>query len=388
MSDVRAVLLLCWRDTGHPQGGGSETYLQRVGAQLAASGIAVTLRTARYPGAPRREVVDGVQVHRSGGRYSVYVWALLAMAAARFGLGPLRGVRPDVVVDTQNGLPFLARLVYGRRVLLLVHHCHREQWPVAGPILGRLGWFIESTVSPRLNRRNQYVTVSLPSARDLVALGVGNERIALVRNGLDEAPPQSLSGSRSATPRVVVLSRLVPHKQIEDALETLAQLRPRIPGLHVDIVGGGWWRQRLVDHADRLGVSGAVTFHGHVDDVTKHQVLQRSWVHVLPSRKEGWGLAVVEAAQHAVPTIGYRSSGGLSDSIVDGVTGILVDSRAELVDRLEQLLCDRVLRDQLGVKAQTRSGEFSWAQTADAVRTVLEAVQAGELVSGLVSSPV
>jgi glycosyltransferase involved in cell wall biosynthesis len=65
-----------------------------------------------------------------------------------------------------------------------------------------------------------------------------------------------------------------------------------------------------------------------------------------------------------------------------------VDSRAELVDRLEQLLCDRVLRDQLGVKAQTRSGEFSWAQTADAVRTVLEAVQAGELVSGLVSSPV
>jgi len=384
MSGLRSVLLLCWRDTGHPQGGGSETYLQRVGAQLAASGIAVTLRTARYPGAPRREVVDGVQVHRSGGRYSVYVWALLAMAAARFGLGPLRGVRPDVVVDTQNGLPFLARLVYGRRVLLLVHHCHREQWPVAGPILGRLGWFIESTVSPRLNRRNQYVTVSLPSARDLVALGVGNERIALVRNGLDEAPPQSLSGSRSATPRVVVLSRLVPHKQIEDALETLAQLRPRIPGLHVDIVGGGWWRQRLVDHADRLGVSGAVTFHGHVDDVTKHQVLQRSWVHVLPSRKEGWGLAVVEAAQHAVPTIGYRSSGGLSDSIVDGVTGILVDSRAELVDRLEQLLCDRVLRDQLGVKAQTRSGEFSWAQTADAVRTVLEAVQAGELVSGVV----
>ncbi len=49
---------------------------------------------------------------------------------------------------------------------------------------------------------------------------------------------------------------------------------------------------------------------------------------LLPSRKEGWGLAVVEAAQHGVPTIGYRSSGGLSDSIVDGVTGILVDNHA------------------------------------------------------------
>jgi glycosyltransferase involved in cell wall biosynthesis len=379
MSGLRSVLLLCWRDTGHPQGGGSETYLQRIGAQLAASGVDVTLRTARYAGAPRNEIVDGVRISRAGGRYSVYVLALLAMALR---LGPLR--RPDVVVDTQNGLPFLARLIYGRRVAVLVHHCHREQWPVAGPVLGRLGWFIESRLSPRVNRRNQYVTVSLPSARDLVALGVDHERIAVVRNGLDQAPTHTLSGPRAAAPRVVVLSRLVPHKQIEDALEAVAELRSRIPDLHLDIIGDGWWRRRLVDHAHRLGTADAVTFHGHIDDVTKHHVLQHSWVHVLPSRKEGWGLAVVEAAQHNVPTVGYRSSGGLSDSIVDGVTGILVDNHAELVDRLEQLLCDPVLRDQLGAKAQARSVEFSWTQSADAMRTVLEAVQAGSLVTGLV----
>jgi glycosyltransferase involved in cell wall biosynthesis len=384
MSSLRSVLLLCWRDTGHPQGGGSEAYLQRIGEQLAASGIEVTLRTARYPGAPRRDVVDGVRISRSGGRYSVYVWALLAMAAARIGLGPLRGARPDVVVDTQNGLPFMARLLYGRRVVVLVHHCHREQWPVAGPVTGRLGWYVESTLSPRVHRRNQYVTVSLPSARDLVGLGVEGQRIAVVRNGLDEAPAPSLSGPRAAGPRVVVLSRLVPHKQIEDALEAVAALRPQMPALHLDIVGGGWWRQRLVDHVHRLGISDAVTFHGHVDDVTKHHVLQSSWVQVLPSRKEGWGLAVVEAAQHGVPTIGYRSSGGLSDSIIDGVTGVLVDDRAGLVDRLEQLLSDSVLRDQLGAKAQARSVEFSWQQSADAMRTVLEAARAGEFVTGVV----
>ena len=45
------ILLLCWRDTRHPQGGGSETYLQRIGTQLARAGVRVTLRTARYPGA-------------------------------------------------------------------------------------------------------------------------------------------------------------------------------------------------------------------------------------------------------------------------------------------------------------------------------------------------
>jgi glycosyltransferase involved in cell wall biosynthesis len=387
MSDLRAVLLLCWRDTGHPQGGGSETYLQRIGAQLAASGIRVTLRTAGYAGAPRNEVVDGVRISRAGGRYTVYIWALLAMALARVGLGPLRRVRPDVVIDTQNGLPFLARLVYGRRVVVLVHHCHREQWPVAGPLISKVGWFVESTLSPRLHRQNQYLTVSLPSARDLLALRVGTERIAVVRNGLDEAPAQTLSGPRAAAPRVVVLSRLVPHKQIEDALEAVAELRRRTPGLrglHLDIVGGGWWRERLVDHVQRLGIGDAVTFHGHVDDVTKHHVLQSAWVHVLPSRKEGWGLAVVEAAQHRVPTIGYRASGGLSDSIVDGVTGILVDDHAQLVDRLEQLLSDQLLRDQLGAKAQARSVEFSWGQSADAMRGVLEAVQSGEFVSGLV----
>ncbi|WP_310778842.1 glycosyltransferase family 4 protein [Mycobacterium sp. Z3061] len=383
MSDLRSVLLLCWRDTGHPQGGGSETYLQRIGAQLAGAGVAVTLRTARYPGSARHEVVDGVRISRAGGPYTVYIWAMLAMALAKLRIGTLRHVKPDVVVDTQNGIPFLARLIYGRRAVVLVHHCHRQQWPVAGPVLSRVGWFVESTLSPRLHRGNQYVTVSLPSARDLVTLGVDGERIAVVRNGLDEAPTQTLSGPRSAAPRVVVLSRLVPHKQIEDALDAIADLRSRIPGLHLDVVGGGWWRERLVEHVQQRGIADAVTFHGHVDDVTKHHVLQSSWVQVLPSRKEGWGLAVVEAGQHGVPTIGYRSSGGLSDSIIDGVTGVLVDDRAELVDRLEQLLSDEVLREQLGAKAQVRSAEFSWRQSAEALRLVLDAVRAGQDVSGV-----
>ncbi len=383
-SPIRSVLLLSWRDTGHPQGGGSETYLQRIGARLAAAGVHVTLRTARYPGAPRREFVDGVRVDRAGGPYTVYIWAGLAMVLARIGLGPLRRSRPDVVVDTQNGLPFLARLAFGRRVAVLVHHCHREQWPVAGPVLGRVGWYIESKLSPRLHRRNQYVTVSLPSARDLTSLGVESHRIAVVRNGLDEAPASTLTAPRSETPRVAVLSRLVPHKQIEDALDAIAELRTRIPGVHLDILGGGWWEQHLVDHAELRGISDAVTFHGHVDDHTKHVVLQRCWVHVLPSRKEGWALAVTEAAQHAVPTIGYRSSGGLVDSIVDGVTGVLVDDYDGLVDVLERLLSDRVLREQLGVKAQIRSGEFSWEQSADAMRTVLESVHAKTLVSGVI----
>jgi glycosyltransferase involved in cell wall biosynthesis len=381
---VRSVLLLCWRDTGHPQGGGSETYLQRIGSLLADAGVDVTLRTARYEGAARVDVVDGVRISRAGGPYTVYIRAGLAMVASRVGLGPLRHTRPDVVVDSQNGLPFLARLAFGRRVVLLVHHCHREQWPVAGRALGRIGWFVESRLSPWLHRRNQYVTVSLPSMRDLADLGVDTRRVAIVRNGLDEAPGDSLIGRRSVTPRVVVLSRLVPHKQIEDALDAVAVLRTRVPDLHLDVVGGGWWHDRLVEHAQRLGIADAVTFHGHVDEATKHAVVQRCWVHLLPSRKEGWGLAVVEAAQHGVPTIGYRSSGGLVDSVVDGVTGLLVDDRDDMVDRLEGLLSDRVLREELGAKAEARSREFSWPQSAAAMQAVLDTVHAGRRVSGVI----
>lgn len=380
---VRSVLLLCWRDTGHPQGGGSETYLQRIGAVLAEAGIEVTMRTARYEGASKSDVIDGVRISRGGGRHTVYIRAGLAMVAARVGLGPLRRVRPDVVIDSQNGVPFLARLAFGRRVVLLVHHCHREQWPVAGPVLGRFGWFVESWLSPRLHRRNQYVTVSLPSARDLTDFGIEPARVAVVRNGLDGAPPGTLRGERSATPRLVVLSRLVPHKQIEDALDAMAMLRRRLPDLHLDIVGDGWWRDRLVRRAEGLGITGSVTFHGHVDDATKHAVVQRSWVNILPSRKEGWGLAVIEAAQHAVPTVGYRASGGLTDSVVDGVTGLLVDDRDGLVDALERLLTDAVLRAELGAKAAARSREFSWPQSAAAMRVVLESVHRGERVGGV-----
>ncbi len=196
-----------------------------------------------------------MNVSRAGGRHTVYVLAGLAMVAARLGLGPLRHVRPDVVIDSQNGVPFLARLAFGRRVVVLVHHCHRDQWPVAGAVLGRFGWFVESWLSPRLHRRNQYVTVSLPSARDLGDLGVDGARVAVVRNGLDQAPPETLTPQRSPNPRVVVLSRLVPHKQIEDALDAIAVMCARVPGVHLDVVGGGWWQQRLVAHAHRLGIA-------------------------------------------------------------------------------------------------------------------------------------
>ncbi|MGW5727228.1 glycosyltransferase family 4 protein [Nocardia beijingensis] len=385
---MREVLLLCWRDTGHPQGGGSERYLEQVGAQLAARGVKVTLRTARYPGAARRERVDGIDISRAGGRYTVYPRALAALLLGRIGLGPLRGVRPDAVIDTQNGIPFFATAVTSAPSVVLVHHGHREQWPVAGRLVGRVGWWIESRLSPRVHRRNQYLTVSLPSAEELATLGVDRSRIAVVRNGAEPVPvdaPTGAAETRTLAPTVVVLSRLVPHKQIEDALAAVALLRDRVPGLRLDVIGDGWWADNLRDNARELGIADAVTFHGHVDERRKHELLARAWVHVLPSRKEGWGLAVIEAAQHGVPTVGYRSSRGLTDSIVDGATGILVDDVTQLADAVGDLLDDPGARTVMGEKARARAREFSWEQTANGVYEVLAAAARGEHTSGLIA---
>ncbi len=377
MSVPTEILLLCWRDTDHPQGGGSERYLERVGAQLAESGARVTYLTARYRGAARTEMRDGMRVLRTGGRLTVYPRVLALLIGARLGRGRLAGYRPDVVVDTQNGVPFFAQLVADAPTVVLEHHCHREQWPVAGPGLARLGWFIESRLSPRIHRRNRYITVSQPSADELVALGVDRERISVVRGGIDPVP----EGIGDVEPaqrrhRLIVVSRLVPHKQVEHALDVVARLQARGAAVHLDVVGGGWWSDELHSRARGLGLGDAVTFHGHIDDAAKHRLLAAADLHLMPSRKEGWGLAVIEAAQHGVPTLGYRSSAGLTDSIVDGQTGVLVDGPDQLLAETARLIDDPAEVARLGENARRRAAGYSWSATAEEFARVLEIARA------------
>ena len=63
---------------------------------------------------------------------------------------------------------------------------------------------------------------------------------------------------------------------------------------------------------------------------------------------------------------------------------MLVDDHCELVDQLERLLTDQTLRDELGTKARARSRDFSWPQSATAMRSVLESVHTGTRVSGVI----
>ena len=347
------ILLLCWRDSTHPQGGGSERYLERVGEYLVSRGHEVIFRTSRHMNAARSEVRNGVKYSRGGAKYSVYPTALALIAAGRLGIGPLRGV--DVVVDTQNGIPFFARLVTAKPTVLLTHHCHREVWPVAGRIIGRLGWFLESQVAPWVYRNSETVTVSAASRADLAELGVKGAHI--IENGVDPIPAHIPIIERESLTHLVTLSRLVPYKQIEHAIDTVAMLSDAT----LDIIGSGWWEAELRTYARERGVMEKVNFHGQVTEDYKHALLARADIHLMPSRKEGWGLAVMEAAQHGVPTVGYAF--GLRDSVQHQSTGLLVSDEEEFAQATQLLIRDPKLREQLGQAAKDFAMQFSWDST-------------------------
>src|SRR3954454_3292881 len=356
------VLFLNWRDLRHPEGGGSEQYVHRVAEGLAATGLRVRLFCAAHARAPADEVVRGVHIVRRGGRFGVYPR----------GLAHVLRHRPRLVVDVQNGIPFASPLVTRAPVVVLLHHVHREQWPILfGPQLGALGWWVESRFAPWVYRGCRYVNVSAATADELAGLGITPDRITVVHNGVDPGPP--VAAAPAPAPRLVTVGRLVPHKRVEHAIDVVARLRARHPGLALDVVGEGWWGGRLRPHPRERGADDLVRFHGFVDERTKHELLAGAWLHVCPSVKEGWGLVVTEAAGHGVPTVAYRSAGGLRESVLDGRTGVLVDDLDAMVAAVDRLLADPRQRAGLGAAARHRAAGRTWLATALAFGEVLAA---------------
>ncbi len=209
--DGRHVVFLSWRDTANLEGGGAERYLEKMAEGLVEHGCTVTIFCAAHAAAPPEETRGGIRFVRRGTKLSVYAAGMRALR--RGDLDGPQG-RTDLVVDVQNGLPFFSRMVTDVPVIVLIHHVHREQWPVVYPGLsGRIGWWIERRFAPRLYRREQYVAVSRATRDELVALGIDAERIAVVHNGTD--PYRAVDPGKSPDPVVAVVGRLVPHKQVE-----------------------------------------------------------------------------------------------------------------------------------------------------------------------------
>ncbi|MGN6129199.1 MAG: glycosyltransferase, partial [Nocardioidaceae bacterium] len=196
-----------------------------------------------------------------------------------------------------------------------------------------------------------------------------------VHNGADA--PLAVDVPRSLTPTVCVVGRLVPHKQVEHAIELVRELRPELPDLSLRVVGSGWWADTLRKHAAAAGVADLVVFEGQVSEQRKHEVYHESWLQALPSLKEGWGLVVTEAGAHGTPTIAYASAGGTRESILHGRSGLLVDDRDGLVGAVRAVLTDDALRRRLSTGARELAGRYTWAQTEAGFAHVLTETLAG-----------
>ena len=365
------VLFLSWRDIKHPEAGGAEIFLEQVSAGLAERGHKVTVVTARYPGSVAMEARGDRIFIRRGGRLAVYPSGFLhTLTHSR---------QYDVIVDIQNGLPFWSPLAGFTPVINLVHHVHREQWDqVLGARQGAVGWWLESTASPRIYRRSRFLAVSESTRDELVSLGVPPDRISVVYSGLDPMlPPQPVTRTPELPgPHLVVLGRLVPHKRVEQAIDAVAALAPDFPGIHLTIAGQGYWEPRLRAHAHAAGVDERVRFAGVVSEQEKSDILADADLHLLPSVKEGWGLVVIEAARMGTPTVAYASAGGTRESVRHGDTGVLVEDEADFRAAIAALLADPDEVARLSSQALAFAERFSWENSVRGVEAELLATAA------------
>jgi hypothetical protein len=144
--------------------------------------------------------------------------AALTYVSGALGFGPLsrrRLGRPDAIIDVGNGIPFLSKAYARKPVLVLVHHVHREQWPVVmGRLKAKFGWWIESRLAIRVFRKCRYVTVSEATRRELVGLGVQAGRINIV------TMERIFGAHHAARSGLAAGARAASHKRVEIAIAT------------------------------------------------------------------------------------------------------------------------------------------------------------------------
>jgi glycosyltransferase involved in cell wall biosynthesis len=225
---------------------------------------------------------------------------------------------------------------------------------------------------------------------ELLRLGVPRTRMALVPSGvnIDRFRPDGPAEPRDPeTPRLLTVGRLVERKGYEDLIRAL----PSVPGAELVIVGGPPdgpvddhpYARRLRALAERCGVGDRVRLAGAVPAVDMPRWYRSADVLAAAPWYEPFGLTPLEAMACGVPVVG-TAVGGLTDTVVDGVTGDLVpprDPRA-LGGALRRLVTDDVRRFSYAAAAVDRATQsYSWRRIATRLAAVYAAV-IGRTVAG------
>lgn len=369
------VVVVNWRDLGHRYAGGAEVYAMRTAEAFAEAGAKVTYLTARDQGQPPSDHTGTVHIVRRGSRWTVYPLALLWLLTHRR--------RIDLVIDCQNGIPFFGPLAVARRtkVVQVLHHVHDAQFKVHfPPWLAAIGQWLEGPVARLVYRRSTTVAVS-PSTVDAMRSRLDwRGPVHVVPNGSTPAP-HGLP-TRAAEPTVVCLGRLVPQKRVDRLIDAVDALRSRVPNLNLHIIGGGPEEDALKTRAHLC--EGAVKVHGHLPEAQKSQILAQSWINVTLSDGEGWGLAVVEAAGHGVPTLCHDVD-GLRDSVRHDETGWLIAPDEDVTEALHRVLKELVdptyARDTAN-RCRAWASRFSWDHSGTRFTTLAADLLTGSHTGG------
>jgi glycosyltransferase involved in cell wall biosynthesis len=184
----------------------------------------------------------------------------------------------------------------------------------------------------------------------LVALGVRGE--VTVLEG-EYAGEPSVGEPVAAEPVVVFAGRHIPEKRAPAVVPAVRRAREAIPSLRGEVLGDGPERAAVLAAISREGMDGVVAAPGFVSAAEVDAALRRALCMVLPSRREGYGLVVVEAAARGTPSVVVRAEDNAAVELVDdGENGVIAASAGP--DDLAAAIV-RVHEEGEALRARTRS---------------------------------
>ncbi len=240
------------------------------------------------------------------------------------------------------------------RAASIIHlHDMNPPGPVIGYLQRRLApWTTRALVVSQAVGRFAIETFAIPPERVRVLYnGIVVEDFARANDpGIRQRVRREL-GIAADEPVVGIIGRILPVKNHPGLLRAMTQVRQRLPGARLLIVGDGPDRAACERLTDELGLRDAVSFAGQRDDVPA--MLAAMDVVAMPSHHEGYPYAVLEALAAGRPVVA-TAVGGLPEMIDSGRNGLLVpagDTDA-LADALAKALTPGTLRDRLTAEAR------------------------------------
>ena len=313
--------------------GGAERWYRNLGERLAAEGHDVTYLTLRQWDRGADPGVPGVRVVTAGPRMALYSGGRRRILPPLvFGIGVLahlltRGRRYDVVHTAS--FPYFSMLAaaaarpLGRYRLVADWHelWTRSYWDEYLGRAGVLGWLVQRAC---VRVRHHAFVFSRLHAQRLRDEGFRGEPEVLAGQFVDPGVEADAGGRE---PLVVFAGRHIPEKRVPALVPAVGRARELVPGLRALIFGDGPEREDVLEAIEASGLGDVVEAPGFVDGSLVEDALGRALCMVLPSRREGYGLVVLEAAARGTPSVVVDDPDNAAVELVsDGENGVIARS--------------------------------------------------------------